>query len=204
MCRAPRRLEKAAETGDFEALIAKVEDHLAKNPDDVEGWDVLAPAYKRDGRWDDAADAYAQDPAPVASHRRSLSDFGEMLVFAKQGLVTADARKAFTEALSLEPKLAQGPILLALALKQEGKAAEAKAALTACWPIRPPMPPGGHMAGTGTVGIGFAPTSARRSRQSAAASNDRRRPTGDDPLHGRWAGGQSLKPMAMTSTAGCA
>ena len=44
---------------DFEALVATVEAHLAAAPNDVEGWKVLAPAYKRERRWSDAADAYA-------------------------------------------------------------------------------------------------------------------------------------------------
>lgn len=125
------RLAKAEEAGDFAALIAKVEDHLAKNPDDAQGWGVLAPAYKRDGRWEDAANAYGQILRLSPATAGSLADYAETLVFAKQGLVTADAHLAFTEAARLDPKMPKVRFYLALALKQEGKMEEAKTAMTA-------------------------------------------------------------------------
>ncbi len=53
------RLKGAIANQDFEALVATVEAHLAQDPNDIEGWRVLAPAYKREKRWGDAADAYA-------------------------------------------------------------------------------------------------------------------------------------------------
>lgn len=125
------RLAEAAETGDFAALIAKVEEYLATNPGDAEGWGVLAPAYKREGRWQDAANAYGQILRLTKPTAESLSDFAEMLVFAGNGLVTADARKTFSEAAALDPKSPRPRFYLALALKQEGKVAEAKAGFEA-------------------------------------------------------------------------
>lgn len=125
------RLAQAAETGDFAALIAKVEEHLAANPGDAEGWGVLAPAYKRESRWEDAANAYGQILRLTKPTAESLADFAEMLVFAKQGLVTADARKTFSEAMALDPKSPRARFYLALALKQEGKAAEARSGFEA-------------------------------------------------------------------------
>ena len=53
------RMANAEKAGDYEALIVKVERHLAQNPDDIEGWKVLAPAYRRGMRWADAAEANA-------------------------------------------------------------------------------------------------------------------------------------------------
>jgi cytochrome c-type biogenesis protein CcmH len=123
------RLQKAAESGDLAALIAKVEDHLSTNPDDAEGWGVLAPIYKREGRWEDAANAYAQVLRLKPLTAQSLADYAEMLVFAKQGLVTADAREAFTEAARLDSRMPRVRFYLALALKQEGKRDEAGAAM---------------------------------------------------------------------------
>ena len=52
------RMAVAEQKGDFEALIVKVENHLAGNPDDIEGWKVLAPTYRRFSRWAEAAEAY--------------------------------------------------------------------------------------------------------------------------------------------------
>lgn len=54
---AGRVAEKSA--GEMVAdLIARVEAHLAQNPGDGRGWDILAPVYLRMGRFEDAANAY--------------------------------------------------------------------------------------------------------------------------------------------------
>lgn len=125
------RLEKAAETGDYEALIVKVEQHLALNPDDVEGWKVLAPAYRRGMRWADAAEAMRNIVRLSKPDAAIMADYGEAVVMANQGLVSAEAHEIFAKALALDPKLPKARFYNALALKQEGKAAEAKAAFEA-------------------------------------------------------------------------
>ncbi len=125
------RLEKAAETGDYEALIVKVEQHLALNPDDVEGWKVLAPAYRRGMRWADTAEAMRNVVRLSAPDAGILADYGEAMVMANQGLVSAEAHDVFAKALALDAKLPKARFFDALALKQEGKAAEAKAAFDA-------------------------------------------------------------------------
>jgi cytochrome c-type biogenesis protein CcmH len=123
------RLENALENQDFAALIAKVEKHLADKPGDVQGWQVLAPAYKRAQRWDDAANAYANILKFSSPMPATIADYGEMMVYANQGMVTAEAHRAFTEALKLDPKLPKARFFAGLALKQEGKRDEARMAL---------------------------------------------------------------------------
>jgi len=115
------RLEKAVENQDFAALVAKVERHLAQNPDDIKGWKVLAPAYKREQRWQDAANAYANIVRLSQSDAVMIAEYGEMLVFANDGMVTAAAARAFTAALQADAKLPKARFFTALALKQEGK-----------------------------------------------------------------------------------
>jgi len=122
------RLEKATESQDFAALIAKVELHLAQNSGDIEGWKVLAPAYKRLQRWSDAAEAYANVFRLSKPEAGLMADYGEMLVFANEGMVTKDAAKVFDEALKLDPKHPAALFFHGLGLKQEGKEAEALAA----------------------------------------------------------------------------
>jgi cytochrome c-type biogenesis protein CcmH len=122
------RLEKAMDNQDFAALVAKVERHLAQNPDDIEGWKVLAPAYKRERRWQDAADAYANIVRLSQPDAATISDYGEMLVFANAGMVTAEAARAFAAALKADAKLPKARFFAALALKQEGRKDEARRA----------------------------------------------------------------------------
>jgi cytochrome c-type biogenesis protein CcmH len=126
-----QRMEQAEEKGDYEALLVKVEQHLAKNPDDLEGWKVLAPTYARGQRWADAAEAYRNIVRLSPGDAAALSDQGEALVMANQGMVPAEAHDLFTKALALDPKLPKARFFDALALKQEGKTEEAKAAFEA-------------------------------------------------------------------------
>jgi cytochrome c-type biogenesis protein CcmH len=116
------RLKGAIANQDFEALVATVEAHLAQSPNDVEGWKVLAPAYKRERRWSDAADAYANILRLAPPTADAIADFGEMLVFANEGMVTDDAESAFAEALKLEATNERANFYYDMALKQEGKA----------------------------------------------------------------------------------
>ena len=125
------RLDGAVTAGDFDALIAKVERHLAEQPNDIKGWQVLAPAYRRVQRWNDAAEAFGNILRLKEPNAAEIADYAEMLVFANQGMVPAEAQRAFTEALKLDPKLAKARFFAALALKQEGKADEARLAFEA-------------------------------------------------------------------------
>ena len=125
------RLEDAIQNQDFDAMIAKVERHMAEKPDDIQGWRVLATAYRRLERWDDAANAYANVMRLARATPETIADYGEMVVSANQGMVTAEASRAFAEALKLDPKLPKARFFQALALKQEGKREEARAAFQA-------------------------------------------------------------------------
>ena len=116
------RLKGAIANQDFAALVATVEAHLAETPNDIEGWKVLAPAYKRERRWGDAADAYANILQLAPPTSEAIADYGEMLVFVNEGMVTNEAERAFAEALKLDAKNPRAKFYYDMALKQEGKA----------------------------------------------------------------------------------
>jgi cytochrome c-type biogenesis protein CcmH len=125
------RMAEAEEKGDYEALIVKVEQHLASNPDDIEGWKVLAPAYRRGLRLADSVEAHRNIVRLSPPAALAIADYAEAMVMAGQGIVSAEAHDLFGKALELDPKLPKARFYDALALKQEGKTAEAKAALEA-------------------------------------------------------------------------
>lgn len=125
------RMANAEQTGDYEALVLKVEQHLAQNPDDLQGWQVLAPAYRRGERWADAAEAQRNIVRLSEPTAEAMADYGEALVLANQGIVSAEAHGIVGQALKLDPKLPKARFYDALALKQEGKSEEAKAAFEA-------------------------------------------------------------------------
>jgi cytochrome c-type biogenesis protein CcmH len=115
------RMATALERSDYAAMVAQVEAHLAENPTDAQGWLVLAPAYRGMGRYGDAAQAFARALALVPAEPGLLTDFGETLVMAEDGLVTARARDAFTQALEFDPGNAKALFYSALADRQDGK-----------------------------------------------------------------------------------
>lgn len=125
------RMANAEANGDMDALIEKVELHLQANPDDLQGWQILAPAYRRAQRWDDAVEAYRNIVRLSPPDAANVADYGEALVMANQGMVPAPAHALFEEALKLDPRLPKARFYDALALKQEGKAEEARAAFDA-------------------------------------------------------------------------
>ena len=144
---------------DIAVLVARVEAHLAAEPDDVGGWEVLAPVYVRLGRYDDAVRAYANVLRIRGSDAEREADLGEAIVRANQGTVTGDARAAFERARTLDPEAVQPRFYLALALAQDGKRDEAAAALQALIDGAPAGAPWVPTVQNVLVGLGEPPKS---------------------------------------------
>ena len=121
------RMATALERSDYAAMVAQVEAHLADNPRDAQGWLVLAPAYRGMGRYGEAAEAFARALELVPATPDLLTDAGETLVLANEGLVTAKARDAFQQALALDHDNAKALFYRALADRQDGKHEQALA-----------------------------------------------------------------------------
>lgn len=115
----------------LELLVAKVERHLAQNPDDGAGWDVLAPIYVKMSRYADAELAYRNAVRLLGTSPERMIGLGEAMTAENDGIVTADARAAFEEAVRLGSTNLRATFYLALSLEQEGKREEARAAFEA-------------------------------------------------------------------------
>lgn len=111
-----------------EELVARAEGHLAANPGDGRGWDVLAPIYYRIGRFQDASVAYRNAIRLLGSTAAREVGLGEAIAAEAGGMVTTEAQEAFERALALEPQNPRAQFLLATALAQEGRREEAAAA----------------------------------------------------------------------------
>jgi cytochrome c-type biogenesis protein CcmH len=112
-------------TDPLEALIAKVEAHLEKNPTDARGWTVLAPVLIRLGRFDDAARAYRNVLTYGTETAERHSDLGEALTNAAGGVITAEAKTEFERALALDAGEVKARYFTGLAAEQDGRSAEA-------------------------------------------------------------------------------
>jgi cytochrome c-type biogenesis protein CcmH len=108
-------------------LVARVEAHLEKNPDDGRGWEVLAPVYVRLGRFEDAVKARRNVLRLLGANASREADLGEALTGLAGGVVTADAKAAFERALTHDSNSFKARFFLGLAAEQDGRRAEAAA-----------------------------------------------------------------------------
>lgn len=114
------RLRADPSRQDFALALSRIETHLANNPSDAKGWSVIAPVYMRQGRYDDAAKAFSAAIREGGSNPEMLAGLGEARTLAAGGIVTAEARQSFVEAVRLDPASARTRFFLAIAKEQDG------------------------------------------------------------------------------------
>jgi cytochrome c-type biogenesis protein CcmH len=122
------QIREQADKLDLNRAVAQIEEHLAQNPQDGRGWEVVAPVYLRMGRVDDAVKAYEAALRYLGPDAERYSNYGEVLVMAQNGLVSAEAQSAFDQSLKLDPKSLKARFYLARAAEQDGEVEKAKAA----------------------------------------------------------------------------
>ncbi|NTJ41725.1 c-type cytochrome biogenesis protein CcmI [Agrobacterium larrymoorei] len=166
---------------DMNLLIARAERHLAQNPNDGAGWDVLAPIYFKTLRLGDAEMAYRNAIRIMGESPERLTGLGETLVAANEGIVVEDARSAFADAEKMRPGNPRAQFYLALALEQAGKMVEAREAFDNILKASPAGAPWiplvqAHLQATGgDTAIAAAPqpeAPGNPSAQDIAAAND--------------------------------
>ncbi len=116
------RMEPVTADGDMDMAqaVARIETHLQQNPEDGQGWEVIAPVYIRMGRFDDAAMAYRRAIGVLGEEPDRLANFGEALVMASEGIVSSSAREAFEQALTHDARHPKARFFLATAAQQDG------------------------------------------------------------------------------------
>lgn len=116
---AVRQALPASQAGP-EELVARMERHLAANPGDGSGWELLAPIYQRLGRPEDAVKAWANTLRLQGETPARLAGYGEALVASTNGVVESFARELFERAVKAEPSAAMPRFYLAVARAQDG------------------------------------------------------------------------------------
>ena len=125
----------------IETMIAQVETHLARNPNDGRGWEVIAPIYLRLGRFDEAIKARRNALAFSGESSERQAGLGEALVAASEGKLTPEARKAFERAVELDAGNIKARYFLGLAAEQDGRPAAAAEIWRAMLAAAPPNAP---------------------------------------------------------------
>lgn len=160
---------QAADPGrlDMNAALVRIEAHLAANPNDGRGWEVVAPVYLRLGRADEAARAYRAALRHLGETAPRLSALGEALVAAGDGVVSAEARAAFEAAVQQDANLPKARYYLALAAEQDGRADEARNLYQALLASSPPDAPWLGAIRERLAGLAGSPASLGPDQQAA-------------------------------------
>jgi cytochrome c-type biogenesis protein CcmH len=69
--------------GQIETMAASLAQRLESNPDDIEGWVMLARTYSALGRFDQAVAAYAKAEARFPTNAQLLADYADSLAMAQ-------------------------------------------------------------------------------------------------------------------------
>ncbi|GEO13449.1 cytochrome c-type biogenesis protein CycH [Microvirga aerophila] len=120
-----------ATPSDLATAISQIESHLAQNPQDGRGWEVIAPVYVRMGRMGDAVKAYEAALRHLGPDANRLANYGEAMVLAKDGLVSSEAQGIFEQAVKLDGTSPKARFYLARAAEQDGQIDKAKAGYAA-------------------------------------------------------------------------
>jgi cytochrome c-type biogenesis protein CcmH len=165
-----------------ESLVARAEAHLARNPDDGQGWEILAPVYVRLDRYADAVSAWENVLRILGENAARNANLGEALTMEANGVVTADAKAAFLRALTLDGTSVSARYYLGLAAEQDGERDKA----AGMWrDLLAEAPPGAFWIGGVREALarveGGASSSPRPASQTSAAAA--RPPEQDAMIH---------------------
>lgn len=109
---------KAASGVSSESVI-RLEKRVRANPKDGAGWDAIAPVYLKLQRFGDAGGAYRQAIQLLGETASRLMGAAVADVFANSGHLNQASRKAFENALTINPSLHVARYWLAIAKEQD-------------------------------------------------------------------------------------
>lgn len=109
-----------ADVGDFADAVTRLSERMAEEPDNLEGWLLLARSLTALERYSEAANAYAQALRLSPEDDALRGNLAEAQIFAAEGAVTAAARDNLREVLARNPNDSRARFYLALAKIQQG------------------------------------------------------------------------------------
>ena len=125
------------------AMVEKLAAKVAANPDDMQGWLMLARSYKVLGRYEEAIKAYARAEKEIAKDPDLLASYAETIAMAggNQGL-QGKPTALVEQALKLDPKHGHSLFLAGAAAMERG---DRKAAIGYWEALLPQVEPGSEI-----------------------------------------------------------
>ena len=112
-----------AEAGDQEglrAVVGRLAERLLRNPDDLNGWLLLARSYMTLEHYDDAANAFRRAMGLSDNRADIAAGYAEAVALGDGGPITPEVRQIFEGVFAAEPGNTKARYYLGLAKAQQG------------------------------------------------------------------------------------
>lgn len=120
------------------AMVERLAEKLKANPDDLQGWVMLARSYKSQGRFDEAVIAFAKGEKLVNEAPDLLASYAETLALARGDGLKGKPRQLVEKALKLDPKHPHSLFLAGAAAMEAGENKKGVAYWEALLPMTEP------------------------------------------------------------------
>jgi cytochrome c-type biogenesis protein CcmH len=120
------------------AMMAKLEQHLREDPNDLAGWLMLGRSYTALQRLDDAVTAYDHAHQLAGNNVEAALGLGEALSLRAGGEITPPAAQLFEDAIGLEPNNPKALLYGGFAAATRGDSALARSRWQALKDLHPP------------------------------------------------------------------
>ena len=102
------------------AMVAKLAERLQANPDDMQGWLMLARSYKTMGRYEEAAAAYAKAEKVIDDDPELLASYAETIAMASGNGLKGKPSRLIARALKIDPQHPHSLFLAGAAAMEAG------------------------------------------------------------------------------------
>lgn len=111
----------------IQAMVARLAERMEAEPDNAEGWSMLARSYFAMGRFDDAANAYGRLVKIVDGDAQVWTDYADALAMKQGRQLAGEPEAMLKKALELDPDNVKALALAGSAAMQRGDAPGARA-----------------------------------------------------------------------------
>ena len=94
---------KGVSAEQIEAMVAKLAERMRQNPDDAQGWAMLARSYAVMGRYEDSAAVYSKAVERVPDNPHLLADYADALAMARGQNLQGEPEALIMRALKIDP-----------------------------------------------------------------------------------------------------
>jgi cytochrome c-type biogenesis protein CcmH len=120
-------------------MVSSLAEKLKANPDDTQGWLMLARSYKSLGRYNEAVQAYAKVEKAINDDPDQLASYAEAIAMANGMGIKGKAVQLVERALKIDPNHAHSMFLAGAAAMEAG---DNKKGLSYWEPLLPQVEPG--------------------------------------------------------------